>query len=60
LAGADRALLPQSEKTHISGRGMAMRQGTILEATLIAAPNSTKNRGGKRDPERHQIKKGNQ
>jgi IS5 family transposase len=36
-----------------------MRQGTILEATLISAPSSTKSREGKRDPEMHQIKKGN-
>ena len=37
-----------------------MRQGTIVDATLIAAPSSTKNKDGKRDPEMHQTKKGNQ
>ena len=37
-----------------------MRQGTIVDATLIAAPSSTKNKEGKRDPEMHQTKKGNQ
>ena len=37
-----------------------MRQGTIVHATLIAAPSSTKNKDGKRDPEMHQTKKGNQ
>lgn len=37
-----------------------MRQGTIVDATLIAAPCSTKNKAGKRDPEMHQTKKGNQ
>ena len=37
-----------------------MRQGTIVDATLIAAPSSTKNKAGKRDPEMHQTKKGNQ
>jgi transposase, IS5 family len=39
---------------------MTMRQGTIVDATLIAAPSSTKNKDGKRDPEMHQTKKGNQ
>ena len=35
-------------------------QGTIVDATLINAPSSTKNKDGKRDPEMHQTKKGNQ
>jgi IS5 family transposase len=39
---------------------MAMKQGTIIDATLIAAPSSTKNKAGERDPEMHQTKKGNQ
>ena len=33
---------------------------TIIDATLIAAPSSTKNKDGERDPEMHQTKKGNQ
>ena len=37
-----------------------LRQGTIVDATLINAPSSTKNKDGKRDPEMHQTKKGNQ
>ena len=37
-----------------------MRQGTIVDATLIASPSSTKNKEGKRDPEMPQTKKGNQ
>ena len=37
-----------------------MRQGTIVDATLIAAPSSTKTNEGKRDLEMHQIKTGNQ
>ena len=37
---------------------MTMRQGTVVDATLIAAPGSTKNKDGKRDPEMHQTKKG--
>ncbi len=36
-----------------------MREGTIVDATLIAAPPSAKNRDEKRDPEMHQSKKGN-
>jgi IS5 family transposase len=39
---------------------MAMKQGTIIDATLIAAPSSTKNNARERDPEMHQTKKGNQ
>lgn len=37
-----------------------LRQGTIVDATIISAPSSTKNREGKRDPEMRQTKKGNQ
>lgn len=36
-----------------------MRAGTIVDATIIAAPSSTKNEGHTRDPEMHQTKKGN-
>jgi IS5 family transposase len=50
----------ETVKAHLSARGMTMRQGTIVDATLIAAPSPTKNNEGKRDPEMHQIKKGNQ
>jgi len=50
----------ETVKAHLSERGMTMRQGTIVDATLIAAPSSTKNKEGKRDPEMHQTKKGNQ
>jgi IS5 family transposase len=38
---------------------MAMKQGTIIDATLISAPSVTKNKTGERDPEMHQTKKGN-
>ena len=41
-------------------RGLLMRQGTIVDATIIAAPPSTKNKTKTRDPEMHQTKKGNQ
>jgi IS5 family transposase len=41
-------------------RGLLMRQGTIVDATIIAAAPSTKNKQKSRDPEMHQTKKGNQ
>jgi IS5 family transposase len=41
-------------------RGLLMRQGTIVDATIIAAAPSTKNKSKARDPEMHQTKKGNQ
>jgi transposase, IS5 family len=41
-------------------RGLLMRQGTIVDATIIAAPPSTKNTQKARDPEMHQTRKGNQ
>lgn len=44
----------------LAERGLLLRQGTLVDATLIAAPSSTKNREGKRDPEMSQTKKGNQ
>lgn len=39
---------------------LLVRQGTIVDATLIDAPSSTKNKAGARDPEMHQTRKGNQ
>ncbi|TRO41701.1 IS5 family transposase [Pseudomonas sp. ALS1131] len=45
---------------HLGDRGLSLRQGTIVDATIIHAPSSTKNQDGKRDPEMHQTKKGNQ
>ncbi len=45
---------------YLGDRGLSLRQGTIVDATLIHAPSSTKNQDGKRDPEMHQSKKGNQ
>jgi len=46
--------------TMLEERGLLMRQGTIVDATIIAAPPSTKNKSKARDPEMHQTKKGNQ
>ena len=45
---------------HLKARGLKVSGGTIVDATIISAPSSTKNREGKRDPEMHQTKKGNQ
>jgi IS5 family transposase len=47
-------------KEHLKANGMAMKQGTIIDATVIAAPSSTKNEKCERDPEMDQTKKGNQ
>ncbi|MDZ7888076.1 MAG: IS5 family transposase [Pseudomonas sp.] len=45
---------------YLGDRGLSLRQGTVVDATLISAPSSTKNKDKKRDPEMHQTKKGNQ
>ena len=44
----------------LTAKGLLLKSGTVVDATLIAAPSSTKNSTGKRDPEMHQTKKGNQ
>jgi IS5 family transposase len=41
-------------------KGLMLRIGTVVDATLISAPSSTKNDSGQRDPEMHQTKRGNQ
>ena len=45
---------------HLAAQGVRLREGTIVDATIIEAPSSTKNRAGRRDPEMRQVKKGNQ
>ena len=45
---------------HLQERGVRITSGTIVDATIIHAPSSTKNRKQERDPEMHQTKKGNQ
>ena len=45
---------------HLESRGHRLKRGTIVDASLIDAPSSTKNKTGERDPEMHQVKKGNQ
>ena len=46
--------------TGLAQQGLMLKTGTIVDATIIAAPSSTKNKEGARDPEMHQTKKGNQ
>jgi IS5 family transposase len=45
---------------HLHNQGFTLRKGTIVDATIIAAPSSTKNEAGERDPEMHSTKKGEQ
>jgi IS5 family transposase len=45
---------------HLARKGLLLKRGSIVDATIIAAPSSTKNESGERDPEMHQTKKGNQ
>ena len=45
---------------HLSAKGLRVSRGTIVDATIINAPSSTKNQDGERDPEMRQTKKGNQ
>ena len=44
----------------LTGKGLLLKAGTAVDATLIAAPSSMKNKDGARDPEMRQSKKGNQ
>jgi IS5 family transposase len=52
--------LLESQNEIFTEQGWIMRGGSIVDATIIAAPSSTKNAAGARDPEMHQTKKGNQ
>ncbi|SFM92000.1 IS5 family transposase [Variovorax sp. OV329] len=45
---------------HLARKGLLLKRGSIVDATIIAAPSSTKNAEGQRDPEMHQTKKGNE
>lgn len=46
-------------KAHLADRGLTLRSGTLVDATIIDAPSSTKNKAGARDPEMSSTKKGN-
>jgi IS5 family transposase len=50
----------EAQNEIFEAEGWIMRGGSIVDATIIAAPSSTKNASGTRDPEMHQAKKGNQ
>jgi len=45
---------------YLTTQGLQVNRGTIVDATIIHAPSSTKNQSKERDPEMHQTKKGNQ
>ena len=45
---------------HLEAQGLRLKEGTIVDASIIEAPSSTKNRAGERDPEMRQTKKGSQ
>jgi IS5 family transposase len=54
-----RALFEQVH-VHLEARGVLISKGTIVDATIIHAPSSTKNASGTRDPDMHQTRKGQQ
>ena len=45
---------------HLASQGLRLREGTIVDASIIEAPSSTKNGSGERDPQMRQTKKGNE
>ena len=45
---------------YLHNHGVLLQEGTIVDATIISAPTSTKNKDAQRDPQMHQTKKGNQ
>jgi IS5 family transposase len=52
--------LLEEVNAHLESHKLLMREGSIVDATIIAAPSSTKNQSGQRDSEMHQTRKGNQ
>ena len=57
--GLTKAILVEVN-AYLAEHKLTLREGTIVDATIIAAPSSTKNKAKERDPEMHQTKKGNQ
>ena len=53
-------VLLEAMNTYLRENGVRVGTGTIVDATIISAPSSTKNRDGKRDPQMHQTAKGKQ
>ncbi len=58
-AALGRGLLEEINR-HLEAEGLQLRQGTVVDASIISAPSSTRNRARARDPEMHQTRKGNQ
>lgn len=52
--------LLQTINAHLAEQGLRLQAGTIVDASIISAPSSTKNRARARDPEMHQARKGNE
>jgi IS5 family transposase len=50
----------EAVKVHLQAAGLLLRQRTIVDVTIVAAPSSTRNSTGQRDLQMHQTKKGNQ
>jgi IS5 family transposase len=50
----------QAVNALLARKGLLLKRGSIVDATIVAAPSSTENAEGERDPEMHQTKKGNQ
>lgn len=50
----------QEVNRHLQKQGLVLREGSIVDASIIDAPSSTKNKQGERDPEMHQTRKGKQ
>jgi len=57
--GLGKAIFEQVGR-HLQAQGLKISTGTIVDATIIAAPSSTKNADKARDPDMHQVKKGNE
>jgi transposase, IS5 family len=53
-------MILEQVNAHLARQGLMLKRGSIVDATILAAPSSTKNAQGQRDPEMHQTKKGNQ
>src|SRR5258705_1498563 len=53
-------LMLEAVNVHLEAKGIRIATGTIVDATIIHAPSSTKNKSGERDPEMHQTRKGKQ
>jgi transposase, IS5 family len=53
-------LMLDAVNVHLEAKGIRIQTGTIVDATILHAPSSTKNASGERDPEMHQTRKGKQ